>query len=91
MDIANRQNIHLRGRKIKYAPDLGQAPDIIDGLHSRNQTSFQSSCSWFMHCPPKQSKYQCGEWGERADLRLRKGQFQFVAYFGGVDEVPPRG
>jgi ferredoxin-nitrite reductase len=37
VDITTRQNIQLRGVKIE------DAPDIIDGLHSRNQTSFQSA------------------------------------------------
>ena len=37
IDITTRQNIQLRGVKIE------DAPDIIDGLHARNQTSFQSA------------------------------------------------
>lgn len=37
VDITTRQNIQLRGVKIE------DAADIIDGLHSRNQTSFQSA------------------------------------------------
>lgn len=37
VDITTRQNIQLRGIKIE------DAPDIIDGLHARNQTSFQSA------------------------------------------------
>lgn len=37
VDITTRQNIQLRGVKIE------DAPNIIDGLHSRNQTSFQSA------------------------------------------------
>jgi len=37
VDITTRQNIQLRGVKIE------DAPDIIDGLHARNQTSFQSA------------------------------------------------
>lgn len=37
IDITTRQNIQLRGVKIE------DAPDIIDGIHARNQTSFQSA------------------------------------------------
>ena len=37
VDITTRANIQLRGVKIE------DGPDIIDGLHSRNQTSFQSA------------------------------------------------
>jgi ferredoxin-nitrite reductase len=37
VDITTRQNIQLRGVKIE------DAPDIIDGFHARNQTSFQSA------------------------------------------------
>ena len=37
VDITTRQNIQLRGVKIE------DAGDIIDGLHARNQTSFQSA------------------------------------------------
>lgn len=37
VDITTRQNIQLRGVKIE------DAPDIIDGLHARNQTTFQSA------------------------------------------------
>ena len=37
VDITTRQNIQLRGVKIE------DAPDIIDGIHARNQTSFQSA------------------------------------------------
>lgn len=37
VDITTRQNIQLRGVEIE------DAPDIIDGLHARNQTSFQSA------------------------------------------------
>ena len=37
VDITTRQNIQMRGVKIE------DAPDIIDGLHARNQTSFQSA------------------------------------------------
>mmetsp|Transcript_13952 Transcript_13952/g.30506 ORF Transcript_13952/g.30506 Transcript_13952/m.30506 type:complete len:621 (-) Transcript_13952:117-1979(-) len=37
VDITTRQNIQLRGVKIE------DAPDIIQGLHDRNQTSFQSA------------------------------------------------
>jgi ferredoxin-nitrite reductase len=37
VDITTRANIQLRGVKIE------DAPTIIDGLHSRNQTSFQSA------------------------------------------------
>ena len=37
VDITTRQNIQLRGVKIE------DASDIIDGLHARNQTSFQSA------------------------------------------------
>ncbi|KAL3764004.1 hypothetical protein ACHAW5_000043 [Stephanodiscus triporus] len=37
VDITTRQNIQLRGVKIE------DAADIIDGLHARNQTSFQSA------------------------------------------------
>jgi ferredoxin-nitrite reductase len=37
VDITTRQNIQLRGVKIE------DAPAIIDGLHARNQTSFQSA------------------------------------------------
>ena len=37
VDITTRQNIQLRGVRIE------DAPDIIDGLHARNQTSFQSA------------------------------------------------
>lgn len=37
VDITTRQNIQLRGVKIE------DAPTIIDGLHARNQTSFQSA------------------------------------------------
>lgn len=37
VDITTRQNIQLRGVKVE------DAPDIIDGLHARNQTSFQSA------------------------------------------------
>jgi ferredoxin-nitrite reductase len=37
VDITTRQNIQLRGVKIE------DAPEIIDGLHARNQTSFQSA------------------------------------------------
>lgn len=37
VDITTRQNIQLRGVKIE------DAPDIIDGLHARNQTSLQSA------------------------------------------------
>jgi len=36
VDITTRQNIQLRGVKIE------DAPEIFDGLHSRNLTSFQS-------------------------------------------------
>jgi len=37
VDITTRQNIQLRGVKLE------DAPDIINGLHERNQTSFQSA------------------------------------------------
>jgi Nitrite/Sulfite reductase ferredoxin-like half domain/Nitrite and sulphite reductase 4Fe-4S domain len=37
VDITTRANIQLRGVKIE------DAPDIIDGLHARNQTSYQSA------------------------------------------------
>mmetsp|Transcript_15448 Transcript_15448/g.18313 ORF Transcript_15448/g.18313 Transcript_15448/m.18313 type:complete len:608 (+) Transcript_15448:75-1898(+) len=37
IDITTRQNIQLRGVKLE------DAPDIIDGLHARNQTSYQSA------------------------------------------------
>lgn len=37
VDITTRQNIQLRGVKIE------DAPDIIEGLHARNQTSIQSA------------------------------------------------
>mmetsp|Transcript_27936 Transcript_27936/g.59816 ORF Transcript_27936/g.59816 Transcript_27936/m.59816 type:complete len:599 (-) Transcript_27936:4274-6070(-) len=37
VDITTRANIQLRGVKIE------DAPDVIDGLHARNQTSFQSA------------------------------------------------
>lgn len=37
VDITTRANIQLRGVKIE------DAPDIIEGLHARNQTSFQSA------------------------------------------------
>jgi ferredoxin-nitrite reductase len=37
VDITTRANIQLRGVKIE------DAPSIIDGLHARNQTSFQSA------------------------------------------------
>jgi ferredoxin-nitrite reductase len=37
VDITTRQNIQLRGVKIE------DAPDIIDGLHARNQTTLQSA------------------------------------------------
>lgn len=37
IDITTRANIQLRGVKIE------DAPEIIDGLHERNQTSFQSA------------------------------------------------
>ena len=37
IDITTRANIQLRGIKIE------DAPHIIDGLHARNQTSFQSA------------------------------------------------
>jgi len=37
VDVTTRANIQLRGVKIE------DAPDIIDGLHARNQTSFQSA------------------------------------------------
>ncbi|KAG7352858.1 assimilatory nitrite reductase ferredoxin precursor [Nitzschia inconspicua] len=37
VDITTRANIQLRGVTIE------DAPDIIDGLHARNQTSFQSA------------------------------------------------
>ena len=37
VDITTRQNIQLRGVKIE------DAPDIIDGLHARNQASIQSA------------------------------------------------
>ena len=37
IDITTRQNIQLRGVKLE------DAPDIIDGLHARNQTSIQSA------------------------------------------------
>jgi len=37
VDITTRQNIQMRGVKIE------DAADIIDGLHARNQTSFQSA------------------------------------------------
>lgn len=37
VDITTRANIQLRGVKIE------DAADIIDGLHARNQTSFQSA------------------------------------------------
>ena len=37
VDITTRQNIQLRGVKIE------DAPYIIDGLHARNQTTFQSA------------------------------------------------
>jgi len=37
VDITTRQNIQLRGIKIE------DSPAIIDGLHARNQTSFQSA------------------------------------------------
>ena len=40
VDIATRQNIQQGGVYI------GDTPDIIDGLHARNQTSFQSECCW---------------------------------------------
>ena len=36
-DIITGQNFQLRGIKIE------DAPDIIDGLHAQNQTSFQSA------------------------------------------------
>jgi len=37
VDITTRANIQLRGIKLE------DAPDVIDGLHARNQTSFQSA------------------------------------------------
>lgn len=37
LDITTRQNIQLRGIKLE------DAPDVIEGLHARNQTSFQSA------------------------------------------------
>jgi ferredoxin-nitrite reductase len=37
VDITTRQNIQLRGVKIE------DAPTIIDGVHARNQTTFQSA------------------------------------------------
>lgn len=37
VDITTRANIQLRGVTIE------DAPDIIDGLHARNQTTFQSA------------------------------------------------
>ena len=37
VDITTRQNIQLRGVKLE------DAADIIDGLHARNQTTFQSA------------------------------------------------
>jgi ferredoxin-nitrite reductase len=37
VDITTRQNIQLRGIKVE------DAPDVIDGLHARNQTSFQTA------------------------------------------------
>ena len=37
IDITTRANIQLRGVKIE------DAPDIIDGLHARNQTTLQSA------------------------------------------------
>jgi ferredoxin-nitrite reductase len=37
IDITTRANIQLRGVKVE------DAPDIIDGLHARNQTSIQSA------------------------------------------------
>lgn len=37
IDITTRQNIQLRGVKLE------DSPDIIDGLHARNQTSYQSA------------------------------------------------
>jgi len=37
VDITTRQNIQLRGVSVE------DAPTIIDGLHARNQTSFQSA------------------------------------------------
>lgn len=37
IDITTRQNIQLRGVTVE------DAPDIFDGLHARNQTSFQSA------------------------------------------------
>lgn len=37
VDITTRANIQLRGVKIE------DAPAIVDGLHARNQTSFQSA------------------------------------------------
>jgi len=37
VDITTRQNIQLRGIKLE------DSPDIIDGLHARNLTSFQSA------------------------------------------------
>ncbi len=37
VDITTRQNIQLRGVKLE------DAPDIIDGLHARNQTCFQTA------------------------------------------------
>jgi len=37
IDITTRQNIQLRGVKLEHAPE------IIDGLHARNQTSYQSA------------------------------------------------
>jgi ferredoxin-nitrite reductase len=37
VDITTRANIQLRGVKLE------DAPAIIDGLHARNQTSFQSA------------------------------------------------
>ena len=37
LDIITRQNLQLRGIKIE------DAPAIFDGLHARNQTSFQST------------------------------------------------
>lgn len=37
IDITTRQNIQLRGVKVE------DAPDIIDGLHARNQTTIQSA------------------------------------------------
>lgn len=37
VDITTRQNIQLRGVKFEHSTD------IIDGLHARNQTSFQSA------------------------------------------------